>query len=181
MILGQELSTSGSLHSLHELQHAKPISLSADPSRSDALRHCGLMWHILDVFATCIGCIGVFCSWSPSRSGVVLIGRWVARKLQLCRSKHGTRSSTCATVQQSFQKSSFIIISFLSFHWTLVSSSYLPFYSGRKAQKTELAARCQTFFFEQAVIHFKQNRAIGLSLLEKQDRCFDKNVCVNPA
>jgi len=75
-----------------------------------------------------------------------------------------------------------VIISFISFHWTLVSSSYLPFYSGRKAQKTELAARCQTFFFEQAVIHFKQNRAnIGLSLLEKQDRCFDKNVCVNPA
>lgn len=37
----------------------------------------------------------------------MLIGRWVARKLQLCRSNHGTRSSTCATVQQSFQKSSF--------------------------------------------------------------------------
>ena len=53
---------------------------------------------------------------------------------------------------------------------------------GAQSAEDRAGRQMSDLFFEQAVIHFKQNRAnIGLSLLEKQDRCFDKNVCVNPA
>jgi hypothetical protein len=53
---------------------------------------------------------------------------------------------------------------------------------GAQSAEDRAGRQMLDLFFEQAVIHFKQNRAnIGPSLLEKQDRCFDKNVCVNPA